>query len=258
LPAVFGNGLLFVDPWFIRSERHNELSRQRKILLADDVSFFLTLEKSFLQREGVEILVARNGLEAYDLINLHRPDLALLDLYMPEMNGDDCCRQVKNNPELCDIPIIMVTTAGKENEQTQCLEAGCDEIMLKPIHRRIFVETVNKFLKVDERVDKRSPVRMQVIYGQDALFTGYTVNLSMGGLYLQTDSPLPPEESLTLKFHSPNQNQPICCSGSVAWVNSPDAPCCPSLPPGMGIKFVELKLEDMHRIRALLQPSPQD
>ncbi len=230
---------------------------ERKILLADDVSFFLALEKNFLQREGFEIIVAHNGREALDLINAHRPDLVLLDLYMPEMNGDECCRQVKNTPDLSGIPVIMVTTAGKDDEQVLCRDAGCDEILLKPIHRRTFVETVQKFLNVAARAEVRSPVRMQVIYGNAELFKGYSVNLSSGGLFLETDNPLPPEESLTLKFHAPNQSQPVCCRGSVAWVNHPDSLCCPSLPPGMGIKFVNLDLEDLHRIRTLLKDSPQ-
>ena len=233
------------------------MSRQQKILLADDVSFFLALEKSFLQREAVEIIVARDGREAYEMINLHRPDLALLDLYMPEMNGDECCRLLKDNPELCHIPIIMVTTAGKENEQAQCREAGCDDILLKPIHRRVFVEAVQKYLKMEERVEQRSPVRMQVIYGNKELFTGFSVNLSTGGLFLETDSPLPADESLSLEFHAPNQSQPICCRGSVAWVNAPGSPCCSNLPPGMGIKFVDLDLGQMHQIRELLKASSQ-
>jgi uncharacterized protein (TIGR02266 family) len=240
----------------MRQER-GLLSGKRKILLADDVDFFLTLEKSFLPRDGCEVLVAHTGREACALIELHRPDLVLLDLYMPEMNGDECCRQVKNNAELCNIPIIMVTTAGKADEQALCREAGCDDILLKPIHRRSFVETVQKFLNVDVRAEFRSPIRLQVLYGKDELLTGYSVNLSSGGVFLETDNPLPPEESLTLVLHVPNQGQPLRCRGSVAWVNPPDSPCCPTLPPGMGIKFTDLELAELHRIRDILKAVPK-
>ena len=230
----------------------------KKILLADDVDFFLTLEKTFLQREEIEILVAKNGRQAYEMIATHRPDLALLDLYMPEMNGDECCRQVKENPELSRIPVIMVTTAGKEEEQARCRKAGCDEIILKPIHRRTFVETIRSFLQVSERTEPRTPVQMEVKYGQQQLLTGYSVNLSTGGLFLETENPLSQDEALQLTFYLPNQNQPIACRGSVAWVNAPEVPSKPTLPSGMGIKFMDLELEQLHQIRAFLKTIPAD
>lgn len=226
---------------------------QRKILLVDDVDFFLDLEKSFLQREEIDILSARNGQQAYDMIVLHRPDVVLLDLYMPEMDGDECCRLVKNDPELRNIPIIMVTTAGKEDEKEKCRQAGCDDIMLKPINRRIFMETVRKFLKVVERAAPRLPANIQVSYGKDKLFTDYSVNLSTGGLFLETRCPLAPDELLTLKFQLPEMDREICCKGQVAWVNFANSPCDPSLPPGMGIKFLDLGLDDLQLLRKFLQ-----
>lgn len=234
------------------------MTSRQKILLADDVNFFLALEKSFLQREEIDILTAANGRQAYELIALHRPDVVLLDLYMPEMNGDECCRLIKNDPELCGIPVIMVTTAGKAEEQAQCRMAGCDDIMLKPIHRRIFLETVRRYLKVVERAAPRMPVRMQVMYGNEKQLADYTVNMSAGGLFLETVHPLRPDEPLMLEFPLPGKDRPVCCRGLVAWVNSPDAPCNPNLPAGMGIKFVDLDLDQLHQIRAFLQSGATD
>jgi len=234
------------------------VSSQKKVLLADDVGFFLTLEKTFLQRQEIDILVAKNGRQAYEMIAAHHPDLALLDLYMPEMNGDECCRRIKDNPELSRIPVIMVTTAGKEEEQNRCRQAGCDEIILKPIHRRTFVETIRRFLQVIERAEPRTPVKMEIRYGQQQLLTGYSVNLSTGGLFLETNELLPADEALQLKFHLPAQDHPIACHGSVAWVNAPEAPSKPSLPTGMGIKFKDLRLDHLHQIREFLQTLEAD
>jgi uncharacterized protein (TIGR02266 family) len=238
-----------------RGIHHEEeiLTGRKKILLADDVNFFLELEKSFLQREEIDILMAGNGQEAYELIAKHRPEVVLLDLYMPEMNGDECCRRVKSDPGLRDIPVVMVTTAGKPEEQDRCRKAGCDEILLKPIHRHDFLEMVRRHLNVVERVLPRSPVRMQVLYGKENLLEDYSVNLSAGGLFLETANPLAPEEPLTLTFHLPEQDPPICCQGLVAWVNSPGALCNPALPSGMGIKFVDLDLEHLYQIRTFLK-----
>ena len=231
------------------------MSGQRKILIADDVNFFLKLEQSFLQRDEIDILTARNGQEAYDLVSLHQPDLVLLDMYMPEMNGDECCRRIKSQAELRHIPVIMVT-AGEADQQAQCRDAGCDDIILKPFDREAFVGTVQKFLKVAQRTDVRSPLKMEVKYGDGQLLTGYSVDLSAGGMFLATENLLPPESALALKFYLPNQAQSICCLGSVAWVNSPEAPCDKTLPIGMGIRFVNLALEDLHQIREVLQANP--
>jgi uncharacterized protein (TIGR02266 family) len=228
------------------------VSGQRKILIADDVNFFLKLEKSFLQRDEIDILTARNGQEAYDLIVLCRPDLVLLDMYMPEMNGDECCRRIKNNAELSHIPVIMVT-AGEDDQRAQCRDAGCDDIILKPFDREAFVGTVQKFLKVAQRADVRVPLKMEVKYGSGQLLTGYSVDLSAGGLFLATEHLLSIDASLSLKFYLPDQVQPICCLGSVAWLNSPESPCDQALPIGMGIRFLNLAIEDMSQIRELLQ-----
>lgn len=231
--------------------------RQRKILIADDVNFFLKLEQSFLQRDEIEILTACNGKEAYDLVSLHQPDLVLLDMYMPEMNGDECCRRIKSQAELRHIPVIMVT-AGEADQQDQCRDAGCDDIILKPFDREAFVGTVQKFLKVAQRVDVRSSLKMEVKYGPGQLLTGYSFDLSARGMFLATENLLSLEASLSLKFHLPNQAQPICCLGSVAWVNSPESPCDAALPIGMGIRFVSLALEDLCQIREVLKINPSD
>ncbi len=225
---------------------------QRKILLADDTKFFLNLERSFLQRDEIDIIVAHNGKQAYELVSTHRPDLAILDYYMPEMNGDECCRLIKSNPELSGIPVLLVTAAEK-NEVAEGRKAGCDDFILKPFDRDTFVEKVNRFLNVDERSEERSPVRLLVMYGKEKLSIGYAVNLSTGGLFLGAESPLPLASILSLKFQLPNQIQLILCKGIVSWVNSSPPPADPTLPQGMGIKFFDLKSEDLHQIKSFLE-----
>ena len=94
------------------------------------------------------------------------------------------------------------------------------------------------------------------MYGKEKLFIGHSVNLNSGGLFLETWNPSPLSEHLNLRFQLPNQNQLILCQGRVAWVNSPDSPFDPNLPPGMGIKFVDLKQEHSLQIQAFLKNLP--
>ncbi len=71
---------------------------RKKVLLADDAELLLDLEKKILVREGVTVLTAGNGREALDLVRRERPDLVFLDLDMPVMDGDECCRRIREDP----------------------------------------------------------------------------------------------------------------------------------------------------------------
>src|SRR5919106_6925050 len=94
-----------------------------KILLVDDVRFFLELERSFLDREGFEVLLAENGLDALETARRERPGLVLLDLNMPGMQGDEVCRLLKADLALSNTPVIMVTSGQKTEDARRCTEA---------------------------------------------------------------------------------------------------------------------------------------
>jgi len=223
---------------------------RKKVLLADDIELFLELEKTFFRRENFELLVARNGTQALEVARAQRPDLVLMDLNMPEMDGDECCRRIKSDPQLRETPVVIVTQAGREEDLQKCRAAGCDEILLKPINRHLFVETARRLLAVSDRAQPRVSARLRVTYGSgDRALTDYTINISTGGLFLETAAPLPPETPLALEFDLPQQSRLIRTRGRVAWVNGPDAPKKPSLPPGMGIQMLDLSLDDLHAIR---------
>lgn len=231
------------------------MARKKKILLVDDIQLFLELEKTFFRREEFELLVAHTGKQALALIRSERPDLVFTDLNMPEMDGDECCHLVKTDPELCKTPIVIVTTAGNEEQQARCRAAGCDEIVLKPVNRSQFLATARRFLDVAERGEPRFEARLRVNYGreEDQVLANYSINVSSGGLFLETSEPLPLESPLVLAFHLPGIERVIHCRGRVAWVNHPDYPKKPVFPPGMGIQLTEISLDDVHAIRDFLK-----
>jgi len=226
-----------------------------KILLADDVELFLELERTFFRREKVEILVARTGLEAYEITLDKRPNLVLMDLYMPEMNGDEACRRIKANPEISSTPVVIVTQGGREDDQLRCREAGCDDILLKPINRHHFVATARKFLNLVDRSAPRIVAQLKIHFGIEPqmLLTDYSVNISTGGVFLRTKNLLPADTPLLLEFFLPNLASRIQCQGRVAWVNTPKNAKKPQLPPGMGIQFLDLSLEYMYAIREFIK-----
>ena len=227
---------------------------KKKVLLADDIELFLELEKTFFRRENFELLTARTGAQAYEIIRNQRPDLVFMDLYMPELDGDVCCRRVKDDPELSGTAIVIVTTMGDAAAQERCRACGCDDVLLKPINRHLFTETARRLLSVAQRAEPRVPARLEVRYGVgQAALTEFTVNISSGGIFLEMTDPLPIGTDLQLTFSLPVRSAPIRCAGRVAWANHAELPVKPGFPAGIGIQLLGLSLDDLHVIRDFMK-----
>ena len=174
--------------------------RRRRLLLVDDTELFLELERTFLQRSGYEIVTARSGQEALEKARSLRPDLVLLDLNMPGMEGDECCREIKDDPELKDIHVLMVTTRGREEDRARCIDAGCDGYLTKPINRTELLGRIRQALHERVRALPRIPIAAPVRYvtPEGTEHEGVTLNISPGGMFVVTDAP--PERGTRLRL----------------------------------------------------------
>jgi DNA-binding response OmpR family regulator len=108
-----------------------------KILIADDEPHIrLLIEQTLedVEDEGVELLIAKDGEEALEIIKSHKPDLVFLDIMMPKMNGFEVCREVKFNLKMSDIYIILLTAKGQEADRLKGSEVGADMYMTKPFN----------------------------------------------------------------------------------------------------------------------------
>lgn len=234
-----------------------------KILLVDDEELFLALEKTFFTRMStVETLLARNGRQALEAIRRERPQLVYMDLYMPEMDGEQCCHLVKSDPELSRTPIVIVTGGSREEDFERCWKAGCDDIIVKPINPNQFMAMAKKYLNVALRTAPRYDNRLMVTYStgdnREQRLTNYTVNVSTGGVFLETASPLPVESQLQLEIQLPDQEKPLRTTARVAWVNDEKLDMRPNLPKGMGLQFLEITLKDLHLLREHLQKNSEN
>ncbi|EDX74911.1 hypothetical protein MC7420_785 [Coleofasciculus chthonoplastes PCC 7420] len=107
----------------------------KKILIVDDephIRLLMAQTLEELEDEGVEVLIAENGEEAIETIKLEKPDLVFLDVMMPKMNGFDVCYAVKNNLDIKDVYIIMLTAKGQEFDKEKGQQVGADLYMTKP------------------------------------------------------------------------------------------------------------------------------
>ncbi len=120
---------------------------QSKILIADDSPTVRNMLSSILQGAGYVTLTASNGIEAIEAAYLERPDTILLDIFMPKVNGYQVCRLLKDDVSVCDIPVIILTSAEGKTEKFWSLETGADEFMVKDFNTpKTILKTVKKFV----------------------------------------------------------------------------------------------------------------
>ncbi|MCI4626677.1 MAG: response regulator [Candidatus Magnetoovum sp. WYHC-5] len=121
-----------------------------KILIADDEPHIRLLLQQTLEEfeeKGVVLLTAKNGVEALETIKAEQPDIVFLDIMMPEMNGLDVCNKVKNELNLQDVYIIMLTARGQEDDMQQAKAVGADIYIMKPFSYEDIVEKTSMVLK---------------------------------------------------------------------------------------------------------------
>ena len=186
---------------------------QKKVLLVDDVDLLIELEKTFFWRVEIDLLVARDGLEALQIIKDEHPDLVFLDLHMPVMNGDECCRQVKADPKLRAIPCIMLPPAGNQKDPKRRLHPGRDPGVFKPINRHHFVGRARKFLHLATRAAPRVRTRLSISFGPggDEMLQDYTFNLSTGGIFIESKEVHPVDTPLEVVFTLPELRSGLHC-----------------------------------------------
>lgn len=119
----------------------------KRILIADDEQNIVISLEFLMKREGYEVLVAQDGAEAVDMIRAEMPDLVLLDVMMPRKTGFEVCQEVKADPALKSVSILMLTAKGRDTEVAKGLALGADAYMTKPFSTKELVETVRSLLQ---------------------------------------------------------------------------------------------------------------
>jgi two-component system phosphate regulon response regulator PhoB len=167
------------EPLFF--EKTSSIGRERalrkKVLIVDDEPDIVEFVEYNLVREQFEILKAYDGPTALKQARQHRPELILLDLMIPGIDGLEVCRQLKSNAQTADIPIIMLTAKGEEVDVVTGLEIGADDYVAKPFRMRLLLARIRavlrrsgseeptnqRLLKIDDLVidDERHEVQFQ-------------------------------------------------------------------------------------------------
>jgi two-component system alkaline phosphatase synthesis response regulator PhoP len=119
----------------------------KKVLIVDDEPDILEIISYNLEKEGYEIQTAKNGQDALDKMPFFKPDLVILDIMMPKINGVEVCKRLRSKPEYNDTLIIFLTALNDESSQIKGLETGADDYVSKPISPKVLVSRVNAIFR---------------------------------------------------------------------------------------------------------------
>jgi two-component system, OmpR family, alkaline phosphatase synthesis response regulator PhoP len=154
------------------------------ILVVDDEQSILELVRYNLARQGYRVLVAETGESALSLGNENLPDLIVLDLMLPGMDGLDVCRHLKADPQTQHIPVILLTARGQEEDIATGMEMGADDYITKPFSPKVLISRIRAALrrKDNTREEFESVLRRGALVinprRQEVIVDGAVVNLT--------------------------------------------------------------------------------
>jgi len=170
-----------------------------KVLVVDDEESIVELLKYNLEKSGYEVRTAFDGIKAVEIARKFTPDLVLLDIMMPKMDGVETCRLLRDMPELQKTFIIFLTARSEEYSEVAAFDVGADDYINKPIKPRALMSRINAFFRRDTK--KAPPVNLITIRDLVIDRTSYTIKLD------SKEINLPKKEFELLYFLAQNPNK---------------------------------------------------
>ena len=171
----------------------------QKVLVVDDEEPILELLKYNLEKQGYDVRTAGEGVEAVEIAKKFQPDLVLLDIMMPKMDGVEACRQIRAMPELVNTFIVFLTARAEEYSEIAAFDGGADDYILKPIKPRALMSRISAIFRRDS---KKKPVSSQIKIGDLTIDrTSYTIRVN------NREVSLPKKEFELLFFLAQNPNK---------------------------------------------------
>lgn len=169
-----------------------------KVLVVDDDVNIVKLIKLYLEKEDYKVCTANNGKEALDVFKREKPSIIILDIMMPEMDGNQVCREIRKTS---DVPIIMLTAKGETFDKVLSLELGADDYIVKPFEPKELIARMKAILR-------RSDNKNRMNKGECITYDKLEVNLSNYELKIDGKTlEIPPKELELLYFLASNPNR---------------------------------------------------
>lgn len=149
------------------------------ILLVEDDVVIQELVKFNLEREGYEVLIADNGRSGLEMVKKRKPNLILLDLMLPELDGYQVCKLLRADETTIDLPIIILSARGEEVDKVIGLELGADDYVTKPFSTRELLARIRARLREEKRMKPNEPNEAKIAWGELEIWPlSYIVTLS--------------------------------------------------------------------------------
>jgi CheY-like chemotaxis protein/nitrogen-specific signal transduction histidine kinase len=129
---------------------HSLSSSMPLILIADDNEGNIQTMEDYLGNKGYRMLLAYNGIESVEMTKIHKPDVILMDIQMPLMDGLQATAQIRSDPAIAHIPIIAITALALPGDEDRCFAAGVNEYLVKPVRFKLLIETIQKLSQNQE------------------------------------------------------------------------------------------------------------
>ncbi len=171
----------------------------QKVLVVDDEESILELLKYNLEKQGYDVRTAAEGAEGVEIAKKFHPDLVLLDIMMPKMDGVEACRQIRAMPELVNTFIVFLTARAEEYSEIAAFDGGADDYILKPIKPRALMSRISAIFRRDS---KKKTTSTQIKVGDLVIDrTSYTIKIN------NREVSLPKKEFELLFFLAQNPNK---------------------------------------------------
>ena len=145
------------------ADTHMTTHAPKKILIVEDEADIAQLVKLYLEKDRFRTTIASTGSEGLTMIKANRPDMVILDLMLPEMDGLEICKKIRTAPETALLPVLMLTAKAEESDTIIGLELGADDYVSKPFSPKVLVTRVKALFRRLERAD--DPKHTSYTYG---------------------------------------------------------------------------------------------
>ena len=176
------------------------VTRRTRVLVADDTESVRALFRKLLVAEGHEVIAVHDGAEALDAVQRHHPDVVLLDVGMPHLDGLEVCRRLKSDPATRLTPVVLVTGLSDMSDRIKGIEAGADEFLSKPVHPhelRARVASLSRMKHLIDALDSAEAAFMTLaltIEARDPNTNGHCERLAQHAVLLGRTLGLPPDD----------------------------------------------------------------
>lgn len=118
----------------------------KKILIIEDDPSFSRAINHIIEKEGYDVITASNGLSGFRMAQEEKPDLLILDVMLPGLDGFEICSRLRQDPPTANLPIVMLSTKGQEADKTTGLKVGANEYLTKPVDRELLLAKITSLL----------------------------------------------------------------------------------------------------------------